>query len=92
MDAPSALIEAHVGSSTVVEVGGSPAVQAAVAAAADELGIGHRSAGTAVALFADEPGALAGHRGLDRADLDRRVARPANLEDVFVTLTGEFLR
>ena len=92
LDSPAALIRAHVGSQTVVEVAGGPGLQSEVVAAADEAGVGHRSAGTAVALFTDDIGFLTGHAAPVGEDLDRRVARPANLEDVFVTLTGEQLR
>ena len=92
LDSPAALIRTHVGSPTVVEVAGTASTQLDIAAAADDAGLGHRSAGTAIALFTDDVDGLAGHAALAGVGLDRRVARPANLEDVFVTLTGEFLR
>jgi hypothetical protein len=51
-----------------------------------------RSAGTSVAVFtADVVAALGADGGLEPDDLDHRLRRPANLEDVFVSLTGELL-
>jgi lipooligosaccharide transport system ATP-binding protein len=92
LDPPEDLIRAHVGSRLVVEVSGDADTRARLGELAESVGVRHRSAGTAVALFTDEPDRVLA--GGTPGDLDgaRRVARPANLEDVFVVLTGEAIR
>jgi lipooligosaccharide transport system ATP-binding protein len=92
LDSPAGLVATHVGSDVVVEVPADEAGRARIAAAADDLGIGHRSAGTSLALFTDDVSPLASSAAIGHDDLDHRVRRPANLEDVFVVLTGEALR
>ncbi len=90
--APTRLVADHVRSDVVVEVHGDEALRARVAAAADDAGIAHRSAGTSVAVFTDDVVATLGDQAsLDEGDLAVRLHRPANLEDVFVALTGELL-
>lgn len=89
---PAALVADHVGCDFVVEVLGDEPLRRRVRAAAEEAGIAARSAGTSVALFvADVESSLAGHPGLPPDDLAHRIRRPANLEDVFMSLTGELL-
>ncbi len=91
-DAPDRLVANHVRSEVVVEVHGDEALRGRVAAAADEAGIAHRSAGTSVAVFTNDVVATLGDLAvLDTGDLEVRLHRPANLEDVFVALTGELL-
>ena len=89
---PADLVARHVPSEVVVEVRGDDAVRTRVGAAADAVGVAHRSAGTSVAVFTDDVvAALGGQQELEPGDLDVRLHRPANLEDVFVSLTGELL-
>jgi lipooligosaccharide transport system ATP-binding protein len=89
---PSALIAGHVRSEIVVEVHGDQALRHRVQAAADAAGIAHRSAGTSIAVFTDDVvAALGADDRLEPDDLTYRLHRPANLEDVFVSLTGELL-
>jgi lipooligosaccharide transport system ATP-binding protein len=76
---PSALVAEHAGSE-VLEVYGPPARLAEVEAQAVSSGINKRRTGTSIALMGVE-----GRNG----DLPEGVRRPANLEDVFVLLTGE---
>jgi lipooligosaccharide transport system ATP-binding protein len=75
---PANLVAEHAGSD-VLEVYGAPARLAEVEAAAQGQGLSTRRTGTSVAVL-NAPDGLAGFRG------DRRAA---NLEDVFVLLTGE---
>ncbi len=90
--APDRLVADHVRSDVVVEVHGDAALRDRVAAAAYEAGIAHRSAGTSVAVFTHDVVATLGDVAvLEAGDLDVRLHRPANLEDVFVALTGELL-
>jgi lipooligosaccharide transport system ATP-binding protein len=72
---PAALVEEHVGREAV-EVYGAPARLAEVEADARARGLRTRRTGTSVSVLGDGHG-LEGER------------RPANLEDVFVLLTGE---
>ena len=76
---PAALVAEHAGSEAV-EIYGPPARLAEAQADAEAAGLRTRRTGTSVAVL-----------GIDAAD--RRVPdgerRPANLEDVFVLLTGE---
>lgn len=91
LGSPSALIDAHVGSDIVIEVHGDADRRRRIAEAADAAGIASRPAGTSVALFTGSTERLEGPgdvRVLDPHDLDHRTRRPANLEDVFVALTG----
>lgn len=93
---PAELVARHVGTELVVEVFGDDARQQRVRDAADRLGVRHRRAGTSVAVFAEDVDAflddVARHdTALTDADLHHRLRRPANLEDVFVTLTGDLL-
>lgn len=88
---PRELIGRHIGSRNVVEVYGDDARKRRVIDAALTHGIVHRSAGTSVALFVDELDGLADAVPLRPGDLDHHLVRPANLEDVFVDLTGEDL-
>jgi lipooligosaccharide transport system ATP-binding protein len=76
---PAELIREHAGAEAV-EVYGPPAKLAEVEADAARLGLRSRRTGTSVALL-----------GLDGAngDAPEGERRPANLEDVFVLLTGE---
>ncbi|CAN5450040.1 hypothetical protein BH23ACT9_BH23ACT9_20530 [soil metagenome] len=83
---PAQLVRDHVGSDVVVEVHGDRERRERVARLADAIGVAHRSAGTSVALFTGSVDALENAAGA--GDLDHRTRRPANLEDVFVTLTG----
>jgi lipooligosaccharide transport system ATP-binding protein len=78
---PKELILEHAGR-TVLEVYGPPEHLRTVEAAAQEAGHDHRRTGTSVAILRAEGlgGSLAGHAGHERV---------ANLEDVFVALTGE---
>ncbi len=86
---PAELIGRHVGTEQVVEVHGDAEQRETVTRAAAAAGIVSRPAGTSVALFTgdgaldalDLPAGLTGHR----------TRRPANLEDVFVSLTGAVL-
>ncbi|HWT24924.1 MAG TPA: ABC transporter ATP-binding protein [Solirubrobacteraceae bacterium] len=73
---PQRLIEEHAGAEAV-EVYGPPARLAEVEAEAHAAGLATRRTGTSVALLRLNGHAPAGDR------------RPANLEDVFVLLTGE---
>jgi len=91
LGSPTDLVTRHVGSEVVVEVHGDADRQGRVRAAADDRGVRHRAAGTSVVLFTDDSHALDGGDGLMAGDLDHRTRRPGNLEDVFVTLTGETL-
>jgi Nod factor-specific ABC transporter ATP-binding protein NodI len=79
---PAALVAEHVGRQ-VLEVHGSPARLREVEAVATAAGLPTRRTGPAVAVLRAE--------GADAvaAQLPDAVARPANLEDVFVLLTGE---
>jgi lipooligosaccharide transport system ATP-binding protein len=79
--APSALVTEHAGAHAL-EVYGPPARLAEVEAEAVGAGLRTRRTGTSVALL-----------GLDRGngDLPEGERRPANLEDVFVLLTGEHI-
>jgi lipooligosaccharide transport system ATP-binding protein len=89
---PARLVADHVGGDVVVEVQGDDALRRRVEAAATTAGVAHRSAGTSVAVFADDVEAMiGGDERLAPGDLDHRLRRPANLEDVFVSLTGELL-
>jgi lipooligosaccharide transport system ATP-binding protein len=89
---PDRLVAGHIRSDVVVEVHGDDALQRRVEAAAAVAGIAHRSAGTSVALFsADVESAIGGDQRLAPGDLAHRLRRPANLEDVFVSLTGKLL-
>ena len=86
---PGELIARHVGTEQVVEVHGDAQQRETVALAAASAGIASRPAGTSVALFT-------GDQALDALDLSagftmQRTRRPANLEDVFVSLTGAVL-
>jgi lipooligosaccharide transport system ATP-binding protein len=76
---PAALVAEHAGREAV-EVYGPPAKLVEVEASASELGLRTRRTGTSVSVL--------GIEGVDgRAPEGER--RPANLEDVFVLLTGE---
>jgi lipooligosaccharide transport system ATP-binding protein len=76
---PSQLVAEHAGRE-VVEVYGPPAKLAEVEAAAGASGLRTRRTGTSVSIL-----------GVDGADgrAPEGERRPANLEDVFVLLTGE---
>jgi len=76
---PAQLVLEHAGSE-VLEVYGPPAQLADVEAQAGERGFRTRRTGTSVSILGID-GAGAGDFEGDR--------RPANLEDVFVLLTGE---
>jgi lipooligosaccharide transport system ATP-binding protein len=76
---PSELVRTHAGSE-VLEVYGPPERLAEVETEAGEHGLRTRRTGTSVSILGVD-----GRNGL-RIDGDRR---PANLEDVFVLLTGE---
>jgi lipooligosaccharide transport system ATP-binding protein len=78
---PKELILEHAGR-TVLEVYGPPEHLRAVEAAARQAGHDHRRTGTSVAILRadDLGGSIAGFDGHERV---------ANLEDVFVKLTGE---
>jgi lipooligosaccharide transport system ATP-binding protein len=76
---PSELVVEHAGRE-VLEVYGPPARLAEVEEEAVAAGIAKRRTGTSIALMGIE-----GRNG----DLPEGVRRPANLEDVFVLLTGE---
>ncbi len=89
---PDRLVADHVRSDVVVEVHGDDALRRRVEAAAAAAALAHRSAGTSVAVFTGDVEAAIGHDPrLSPGDLDHRLRRPANLEDVFVSLTGELL-
>jgi len=75
---PAALVAEHAGDQ-VLEVYGQPPRLAEVEAAAEGRGLHTRRTGTSVAI-------LDARDGVDGFDGERR---PANLEDVFVLLTGE---
>ena len=79
--APHALISEHAGV-TALEVYGPPARLGEVETQAALAGLRSRRTGTSIALL-----------NLDRAngDLPQGERRPANLEDVFVLLTGEHI-
>jgi lipooligosaccharide transport system ATP-binding protein len=79
---PAELVRAHAGSEAV-EVYGPPPALAEVEAASAAAGLRTRRTGTSVAVLA--PGGANG-----RVPDGHR--RPANLEDVFVLLTGEEIR
>jgi lipooligosaccharide transport system ATP-binding protein len=79
MGPPAKLVMQHAGNE-VLEVYGPPARLAEVEAQAIGAGVRTRRTGTSVALMGIE-----GHNG----DLPDGVRRAANLEDVFVLLTGE---
>ena len=76
---PSALVLEHAGQE-VVEVYGPPARLAEVEAEAQAQGLQTRRTGTSVSILGVD-----GHEG-SAIEGERR---PANLEDVFVLLTGE---
>jgi lipooligosaccharide transport system ATP-binding protein len=76
---PAELVRAHAGSE-VIEVYGPPDELAALTATARRHGWRHRRSGPALAILNAET--------LDGA-APAGVRRPANLEDAFVTLTGE---
>ena len=76
MGPPQELIAEHAGREAV-EVYGPPAKLAAVEAEAHAAGLATRRTGTSVAVLRLDGRAPEGER------------RPANLEDVFVLLTGE---
>jgi lipooligosaccharide transport system ATP-binding protein len=76
---PAELVSAHVGRE-VLEVYGPPAELLALEQTANERGWAHRRSGPAVALL--------GVESLD-GEAPEGVRRPANLEDAFVSLTGE---
>ena len=79
---PSALVAEHVGRQ-VLEVHGPPPRLAEVEQIARDAGLPTRRTGPAVAVLrVEDAHAVAAH-------LSDAVARPANLEDVFVLLTGE---
>jgi lipooligosaccharide transport system ATP-binding protein len=78
---PAELVLAHAGRE-VLEVYGSPAELAEVDRLAGERGWQHRRSGPAIAILRAE--SLNG-------ELPSGVTRPANLEDAFVTLTGELI-
>jgi lipooligosaccharide transport system ATP-binding protein len=80
---PGDLVREHVGS-RVLEVYGPPSRLVEVEAVAQDAGLPTRRTGPAVAVLRAEGAgeALA-------AKLPDAVVRPANLEDVFVLLTGE---
>ena len=92
LDTPGRLIHAYVGSAVVVEVIGDEPLLGRVRRAADAGGVRHRDAGTSIVLFADDIEHVDSQDELAAGDLDHRLRRPANLEDVFVILTGEGLR
>lgn len=77
-DAPAALIDSHVGG-RVLEVSGTPSALASVEQRARAAGLATRRAGASVAV-------LGIHRHIDVGSTG--VVRDANLEDVFVSLTG----
>jgi lipooligosaccharide transport system ATP-binding protein len=83
-DAPGKLISRHAGE-TVMEYFGTPDRLAELERLARDAGMTTRRAGTSVSVLRAEqiPASL-----LDRMG-DGAARRPANLEDVFVTLTGE---
>jgi lipooligosaccharide transport system ATP-binding protein len=81
--APSALVAEHVGS-RVLEVYGPPSRLREVEQVARTAGLPTRRTGPAVAVLRAE-----GAGESVSAQLPDAVARPANLEDVFVLLTGE---
>jgi lipooligosaccharide transport system ATP-binding protein len=76
---PAALVSEHAGND-VLEVYGAPARLAEVEAEAAEAGLRTRRTGTSVSIL--------GVERRDGLDFDGE-RRPANLEDVFVLLTGE---
>ncbi len=76
---PAELVLAHAGRD-VLEVYGPAPELAAVAGLADRQGWSHRRSGAAIAIMRAE--------SLD-GEAPAGVRRPANLEDAFVTLTGE---
>ncbi len=80
---PAALVAEHVGS-RVLEVYGPPARLLEVERIAQHAGLPTRRTGPAVAVLRAQ-----GVADDVAADLPEAVARPANLEDVFVLLTGE---
>jgi lipooligosaccharide transport system ATP-binding protein len=84
---PAALVAEHAGTEAT-EVYGPPARLAEVEAQARQLGYGTRRTGTSVALLRRRAGQPSNGGALDAGDWegDRRAA---NLEDVFVLLTGE---
>ncbi|MGH3729448.1 MAG: ABC transporter ATP-binding protein [Micromonosporaceae bacterium] len=83
-DAPGKLISQHAGD-TAMEYYGAPDRLTAIEQAALAAGMTTRRAGPSVSVLRAEeiPPSLADQLG------DGGVRRPANLEDVFVTLTGE---
>jgi len=80
--APSALVTEHVGTQ-VTEIYGAPARLAEVEAEAQSAGYRTRRTGTSVAVLGTEAA---------NGTLPEGERRPANLEDVFVLLTGEEIR
>jgi lipooligosaccharide transport system ATP-binding protein len=76
---PSALVSEHAGNE-VLEVYGPPARLAEVEGEADASGLRTRRTGTSVSVLGIDNGNGLGIEG---------ERRPANLEDVFVLLTGE---
>lgn len=87
---PAELVRRHVGTDVVVEVHGDAGLRDRVAATMHEVGVASRPAGTSVAVFTPAVDDLR-ESGVTEADLAHRTRRPANLEDVFVTLTGATL-
>jgi len=77
--APAALVREHAGSAAV-EVYGSPARLAEVEAEANAAGLPTRRTGTSVSVLRIDSG---------NGSVPDGERRPANLEDVFVLLTGE---
>src|SRR5262249_52763087 len=74
---PAELVERHAGRDAV-EVFGPPARLAEVEAEANARGQRTRRTGTSVSIL-----------GLNGSEIPEGEVRPANLEDVFVLLTGE---
>ena len=80
--APSALVAEHAGREAI-EVYGPPARLQEVESQALAAGLRTRRTGTSVALL--------GLQAANGAELPQGERRPANLEDVFVLLTGEYI-
>ena len=83
---PQALVSEHAGRD-VVEVYGPPPRLVEVESAAAAAGLRTRRTGTSVAVLGVD--AEARRREAEAAFQEGAVTRPANLEDVFVLLTGE---
>ncbi len=90
LGSPAELIKRHVCTEIVVEIHGEAERRDRVAALVSRHGLASRPAGTSVALFTDSVERLA-DIGVASDDIRHRTRRPANLEDVFVTLTGDSL-